>query len=83
MSIDDIGIDTERPGDGLDVRPASGHIGADIHGVDLSGLLDDRTIAGIRAALLRWKVVFFREQKLDHARQIAFARRFGEPIRLR
>lgn len=65
------------------MRPASGYIGADIHGVDLAGPLDDGTVAGIHAALLRWKVVFFRGQKLDHTGQIAFARRFGEPIRLR
>ncbi|TQE22737.1 TauD/TfdA family dioxygenase, partial [Streptomyces ipomoeae] len=82
MSSDTQGAD-EVTADSLDVRPASGYIGAEIHGVDLSGPLDDRTIAGIRSALLRWKVVFFREQKLDHAGQIAFARRFGEPIRLR
>ncbi|WP_328223575.1 TauD/TfdA family dioxygenase [Streptomyces sp. NBC_00104] len=84
MSIDtNTSPSSEGPTGGLDVRPASGHIGADIHGVDLAAPLDDRTVAGIRAALLRWKVVFFREQKLDHAGQIAFARRFGEPIRLR
>ncbi|MDX3128090.1 TauD/TfdA dioxygenase family protein, partial [Streptomyces scabiei] len=71
------------PEDTLDVRPASGHIGADIHGVDLAGPLDDTTVAGIRAALLRWKVVFFRGQRLDHAGQIAFAHRLGEPVRLR
>ncbi|MFM9551563.1 MULTISPECIES: TauD/TfdA dioxygenase family protein [Streptomyces] len=80
-------IDTNRsstgPAGGLDVRPASGYIGADIHGVDLAAPLDDRTVAAVRAALLRWKVVFFRGQRLDHAGQIAFARRFGEPIRLR
>ena len=62
----------------VEVRPASGHIGAEIAGVDLSAPLDDATIAQIRSALLRWRVLFFRDQSIGHAEQIAFARRFGE-----
>ncbi|MFD5073693.1 TauD/TfdA dioxygenase family protein [Streptomyces sp. NPDC058371] len=68
---------------GIDVRPASGHTGAEITGVDLAGPLDDAVVAAIRAAVLRWKVVFFREQRLDHAAHVALARRFGKPITLR
>ena len=64
---------------GIDVRPVSGHTGAEIHGVDLTGPLDDATVAAIREALLRWKVVFFRDQFLDQAQHLAFARRFGRP----
>jgi alpha-ketoglutarate-dependent taurine dioxygenase len=63
---------------GLDVRPLAGHIGAEIHGVDLSADLDDATIAELRSALLRWKVIFFREQFIGHAEQVAFGRRFGD-----
>ncbi len=62
----------------LDVRPMSGHIGAEILGVDLSGPLDEELIAGIRATLLRWKVVFFRDQHLTQAQHIAFGQCFGE-----
>jgi taurine dioxygenase len=62
----------------LDVRPVAGHIGAEIHGIDLGADLDEPTIAGIRSALLRWKVVFFREQSIGHAEQVAFSRRFGK-----
>jgi taurine dioxygenase len=62
----------------LDVRPVAGHIGAEIHGIDLGADLDEATIAGIRSALLRWKVVFFREQSIGHAEQVAFSRRFGK-----
>lgn len=67
----------------VEVRPVAGHIGAEITGPDLAGELDDAVVAEIRAAVLRWKVVFFREQKLDHAAHVAFARRFGEPVVLR
>jgi alpha-ketoglutarate-dependent taurine dioxygenase len=59
-------------------RPASGHTGADISGVDLSQPLSADDFATIQQALDRWKVVFFRGQDLDHSAQIDFARQFGE-----
>jgi taurine dioxygenase len=62
----------------LDIRPMSGHIGAEIFGVDLGGPLAPETVAGIRAALLRWKVVFFRDQHINQAQHIAFGRLFGD-----
>ncbi|MEV5987822.1 TauD/TfdA family dioxygenase [Streptomyces sp. NPDC052051] len=66
----------------VEVRPVAGHIGAEISGVDLTrpDALDDTVVAAIREAVLRWKVVFFRDQHLDHAAHIALARRFGEPV---
>ena len=63
---------------GVTVEPAAGRIGAEITGVDLSRPLDEDTVATIQAALDTWRVVFFRGQRLDHAAQIAFGRRFGE-----
>jgi taurine dioxygenase len=63
---------------GLDVRPIAGLVGAEIHGVDISRPLDPAVVAEIRATLLRWKVVFFRDQDLDPASHIAFGRLFGE-----
>ncbi|MFI0809242.1 TauD/TfdA dioxygenase family protein [Streptomyces echinatus] len=65
---------------GVEVRPVAGHIGAEITGVDLARPLDDAVTALIRDAVLRWKVVFFRGQRLDHAGHLAFARRFGRPV---
>ncbi|WP_437983807.1 TauD/TfdA dioxygenase family protein [Sorangium sp. So ce117] len=62
----------------IQVKPLAGHIGAEIHGADISKPLPDEAVAAIRAALLKWKVVFFRNQPLGHAEQIAFAARFGE-----
>jgi taurine dioxygenase len=57
----------------------SGHIGAEIFGVDLTNPLSTETIAEIRATLLQWKVVFFRDQHLTQEQHVAFARQFGEP----
>jgi taurine dioxygenase len=70
----------DRGGGGAEVKPVAGHIGAEITGVDLAAELDERLIQEIRAAVLRWKVVFFRGQRLDHEAHVAFARRFGEPV---
>ena len=61
----------------LTILPVTGFVGAEIRGVDLRRSLDDDQVAAIRQALLRWKVVFFRDQDIDHAQQVAFARRFG------
>jgi taurine dioxygenase len=65
------------PTTALDVQPIAGALGAELHGVDLGGDLDDRTVAEIRQALLRHGVVFFRDQDLDAERHKALARRFG------
>jgi taurine dioxygenase len=62
----------------IDVRPLSVHIGAEIRGIDLTCPLAPEEVQAIHAALLRWKVVFFREQHLDHQQHIAFAHHFGE-----
>jgi taurine dioxygenase len=70
-------VEPSAPAD-LDVRPLAAKIGAEIQGVDISQPLDGAVIEGIRAALRRWRVVFFRDQHLDHASQIAFGRQFGE-----
>ena len=46
----------------LDIAPVTGFTGAVISGVELSGRLDAATVAAIRAALVNWKVIFFRGQ---------------------
>ncbi len=62
----------------LDIRPITPAIGAEIHGVRLSGELPAETVNAIRDALLRHRVVFFRGQSdLDEAEHQAFARLLG------
>jgi taurine dioxygenase len=53
------------------------HLGAEISGVDLSQPLDDNTFAQVANAFFDNEVVFFRNQHLTPAQQIAFTRRFG------
>lgn len=62
----------------LTIEPLAGHIGAEIAGVDLRTPLDDSTVDAIRDAVYRYKVVFFRDQQIGHAEQVAFARHFGK-----
>ncbi|WP_447590862.1 TauD/TfdA dioxygenase family protein [Aquipseudomonas campi] len=65
----------------LEVQPIAGRIGAQIDGVRLSGDLDAATVDAIQAALVRYKVIFFRDQsQLDDQAQEAFAKLLGEPI---
>jgi alpha-ketoglutarate-dependent taurine dioxygenase len=66
---------------GIEVRPLTVRIGAKISGVRLGGDLDDPTVARVRAALLKHKVVFFHgQQHLDDEAHEAFAARLGTPI---
>ena len=51
-------------------------IGAELLDVDLRSF-DDTLIAEVRAALLHYKVVFFRNQDLTREQHIDFARQFG------
>lgn len=62
----------------LTYRPLSAYTGAEIHGLDLRQPLSAQEIAGVRALLRLWKVVFFRDQHLTHEEHIAFSRQFGE-----
>ncbi len=70
-------VATQQAG-AVEVVPMAIHIGAEIRGVDLSRPLPPEQVNAVRAALLRWKVVFFRDQALDHRKHIAAARHFGE-----
>ncbi|MFG1283019.1 TauD/TfdA dioxygenase family protein [Xanthobacter autotrophicus] len=63
----------------ISVHPLTGHIGAEIEGPDLSKPLDREAVEEIRAALLKWKVVFFRDQPLTHAQHVTLAESFGAP----
>ncbi|WP_406455791.1 TauD/TfdA family dioxygenase [Streptomyces sp. NBC_00876] len=67
-----------------EVRRIAGRIGAEIRGVELRepDRLGPQTMAEIRAALLRHKVIFFTGQHLNHADHVALARRFGAVTRL-
>lgn len=62
---------------GVEVRPLNPTIGAELHGIDLSVPLNPAVIDAVREALHRYKVVFFRDQRLTPDQQLDFARLFG------
>ncbi len=65
--------------DAIEVTPLTLHIGAEIGGVDLTRPLPEQQLKQVREAFLKWKVIFFRNQNLDHPQHVAMARQFGEP----
>lgn len=59
------------------MRPLSANTGMEIEGVDLREPLEDAAYREIRAALTETGVIVFRDQDLEPAHHLAFARRFG------
>src|SRR5690348_13305191 len=64
----------------IEVRPVAGALGAEISGVDMARELDDEVVAEMRHAFLEHLVIFLRDQIVTPQQQVAFAKRFGEPI---
>jgi taurine dioxygenase len=61
------------------IEPMTASIGAELVGVRLSDAIhDDGLFDEIRAALLRHKVLFLRDQDISRAEHVAFAERFGK-----
>ena len=60
------------------VRPLGRVIGAEIAGVDLAEPLTPALREELNRALLEWKVLFFRDQRITSAQQRAFAANWGE-----
>lgn len=66
----------------IDVRPLTGVLGAEIHGVDLSQPLDQAVFDDIVVALRDYLVIYFPDQDITHDQHIAFSRRFGSHMRV-
>jgi taurine dioxygenase len=70
-----------RPGTlktSFSVEPLAPAIGAEIGNIDLSAPLDEDQYLALRAALLKHKLLVFRDQDITAEQQVALARRFGE-----
>jgi alpha-ketoglutarate-dependent sulfate ester dioxygenase len=61
----------------FDLKPLQPTIGAELLGIDLSKPLSDEARDAIKAAILQYRVVFFRDQTLDAEQHELFASRFG------
>jgi taurine dioxygenase len=62
------------------VIPLTGSIGAAVEGIDLNKPVDDTTFGALHRAFLDRCVLVYRGQRLTPAAQVAFARRWGEPV---
>lgn len=77
LAVGDVPMNTPDPSSPLDLEPISGRIGAQVHGVSVSGDLDESTVTALERALVRHKVLFLRGQQLTDGEQEAFAARLG------
>ena len=66
-------------GQRITVTPYAPALGAEVRGVDLADGLDERTYREVRQALLRYQVLFFKEQSEIPARtQVEIGKMFGQ-----
>jgi taurine dioxygenase len=61
----------------FDIKPLQPSLGAEIAGIDLRQPLEPAARDALRAALLAYKVLFFRDQDLSTEQHIAFTANFG------
>ena len=62
----------------IDVRPISGSVGAEIHGLDLKKEIAEEQFREVRSAFGVYGVIFFRDQNLSPEEEITFAERWGK-----
>jgi taurine dioxygenase len=72
------GDQPSRPYERFGLTPLGPLVGAEITGVDLGAALDPAVRAELHRAWLEWKVLFFRDQEITPAQQVAFARTWGD-----
>ncbi len=63
----------------IKVKPLALALGGEVSGVDLGAPMDDATFEAIHEALMKYQVIFFRDQQMSMEQQLALATRFGTP----
>jgi taurine dioxygenase len=73
--------DTQTPvastAQSIEVAPIAGYLGAEVSGLDLTQVQSAATQRALGDALYEYKVLFFRDQAIDHAQQVQFTEYFG------
>src|SRR4051812_9669725 len=62
----------------IEIIPTGAAVGAEIRGVNTAEALEPASFAVIEHAFNEHGVIFFRDQQVTPAQQVAFTRRFGE-----
>src|SRR5690606_34861419 len=60
--------------------PIAGALGAEVTDIDLRAPLDPPTVAALHEGFVTHQVLFFHDQDIEPAQQLALARHFGEPV---
>ena len=76
MSVHARRVEAENPD--LTVIPQQPNIGAEVFGIDLRVPLTDELRGRVRDLLLRYKVLFFRDQGITREQHVEFGRQFGD-----
>ncbi|MGE0424253.1 MAG: TauD/TfdA dioxygenase family protein [Reyranellaceae bacterium] len=63
---------------GLSITPLSPHTGAEVHGIDLTGGVDEATRAQLNRAFVERSVLVIRDQTLSPSQMLDAVRLFGE-----
>ncbi len=66
----------------ITVRKLTGHIGAEVSGIELRKTISEADQAALRDCLARYQVIFFRDQHLDLQQQKALTSVFGPALQL-
>jgi taurine dioxygenase len=61
----------------ITATPSTPHIGAEIGSIDLTKALSNRQVQEVHEALLKYQVIFFREQPINFEQHTTFAKYFG------
>lgn len=64
----------------MQITRLAGALGAEISGIDLRQAIAPELAAALRALLLKHLVIVIRDQQLDSAQYLRFARAMGEPV---
>jgi taurine dioxygenase len=62
----------------ITVTPSTPHVGAEIGNIDLTTTLSNQQVNDVHNALLKYGVIFFRDQKIDFEQHKRFASYFGK-----
>lgn len=76
--MSDARTSTRPAGERITATPMTTHVGAEIHGVDLSQPMGEATFSRVLDLFHQYGVIFFRGQTTDAAGLAAFSARFGE-----
>jgi taurine dioxygenase len=78
MALTDKLLETSSSASPIEIVQRGATIGAEIRGVDFTNPIAAATASAIQNALMKFKIVYFRDVEITPAQHVAFGRLFGE-----